>query len=38
MRRIKRWVAHSNFKNVLMHTATMLSLQSALELSELVKE
>ena len=34
MRRIKRWAAHSNHKNVLMHTATMMSLQSALELVE----
>ena len=32
LRRVKKWAAHSNRKAELMHVATMLSLQTAVEL------
>ena len=35
IRRVKLWGNHSNHKNVPLHIATMMSLQSALELEGL---
>ena len=37
-RRVKHWAEHSNRKSELMHIATMLSLQKAVELTELAKQ
>ena len=37
-RRVKHWAEHSNRKSELMHIATMLSLQKAVELTERAKD
>lgn len=37
-RRVKQWAEHSNRKGELMHIAKMLSLQRAVELSELAEQ